>query len=312
MNKNAKIYLAGHRGLVGSAIMRRLKSDGYANIVVRSHSELDLTRQADVDSFFDDQKPEFVFLCAAKVGGIAANSALPADFFYINSMIALNVIQAARRTGVRKLLNFGSSCIYPKHAPQPLKEEYLLTSALEPTNEAYAVAKIGALKMCSYYNSQYGTNFVSLMPTNLYGPGDNYHPEYSHVLPALIRKFHEAKERGTDVELWGDGSPRREFLYSDDLADAALFIMNNCDAGETGEFVNVGTGRDLTIKELAALIADVVGFKGSVRWDTSRPNGTPQKLLDVSRIAALGWQAQTELREGLQLAYRDFLAMALF
>lgn len=306
MNKDAKIYVAGHRGLVGSAIVRKLRTEGYTNLLMKGHDELDLTRQGDVEAFFQTESPDYVFLCAAKVGGIIANSTYPADFFYLNSMIALNVIHAAYRNDVRKLLNLGSSCIYPKLAPQPMKEEYLLTSSLETTNEAYAIAKIGALKMCRYYNEQYGTNFVSLMPTNLYGPGDNYHPENSHVLPGLIRKFHEAKVNKSEVTLWGDGSPRREFLYSDDLADAALFIMNNRDAEELGEFINVGTGRDITIAELAVLIAEIVGYDGDIKWDTSKPNGTPRKLLDVSRLHNMGWSERTSLREGIELAYNDF------
>lgn len=307
MNKDAKIYVAGHRGLVGSAIMRRLQASGYHNLITRTHAQLDLTDQKQTFDFFDSEKPAAVFLAAAKVGGIGANSSYPAEFYYVNTMIASNVIHAAYKAGVQKLVNLGSSCIYPKHAPQPLKEEYLLSDYLEPTNEAYAVAKIGAIKMCSYYNRQYGTDFISLMPTNLYGPGDSYDLENSHVLPALIRKFHEAKLNGGPVGLWGDGSPLREFLYSDDLADAAVYLAENYTYKDIGEFVNIGVGKDLSIKELARLISDVVGYQGEIEWDTSKPNGTPRKLLDVSRLHSLGWQAKTSLREGIERAYRDFL-----
>jgi GDP-L-fucose synthase len=307
MNKDARIYVAGHRGMVGSAIVRALKQQGYTNLLLRTHEQLDLTRQEEVERFFNEERPEYVFLAAAKVGGIEANRTYPAEFYYRNTMIAANVINAAYTSGTEKLLNLGSSCIYPKHAPQPLKEEYLLTGPLEETNEAYAVAKIGAIKMCRYYNRQYGTNYISLMPTNLYGPGDNYDLATSHVLPALIRKFHEARERGGPVVLWGDGSPRREFLYSDDLADAALYLMEHTDYPQIGEFVNVGTGEDLPIRKLAELIAEIVGYEGEVQWDTSKPNGTPRKLLDVSTLHSLGWQARTPLREGIELAYRDFL-----
>lgn len=307
MNKDAKIYVAGHRGLVGSAIMRRLKAAGYSNLITRRHAQLDLTDQKQTFEFFQSEKPAAVFLAAAKVGGIAANSTYPAEFYYENTMIASNVIHAAYKTGVQKLVNLGSSCIYPKHAPQPLKEEYLLSDYLEPTNEAYAVAKIGAIKMCSYYNRQYGTDFISLMPTNLYGPGDSYDLENSHVLPALIRKFHEATQTGGPVQLWGDGSPLREFLYSDDLADAAVYLAENYTWKDIGEFVNIGVGKDLSIKELAQLIGEIVGYEGEIKWDTSKPNGTPRKLLDVSRLHSLGWQAKTSLREGIKLAYQDFL-----
>jgi GDP-L-fucose synthase len=306
MNKEDKIYISGHRGMVGSAIKRRLKSLGFNNLVLSTHKELDLTRQSDVEHFFKVEKPDYVFLAAARVGGIHANSTYPADFYYQNTMIATNLVHSAYLYGVKKLLNFGSSCIYPKHAPQPLKEEYLLTGPLEETNEAYAVAKIGAIKMCKYYNEQYGTNYISLMPTNLYGSGDNYDLETSHVLPALIRKFHEAKQNGGPVILWGDGSPKREFLYSDDLADAAVYVMNNADYQDIGEFVNVGTGKDLSIKDLADLVADIVGYKGEIEWDSSKPNGTPRKLLDVSRLHKLGWKAKIALREGIEMSYRDF------
>jgi len=305
---NAKVYVAGHRGLVGSAIVRRLKTGGYGNIITRTHAELDLTRQEAVKDFFAREKPEYVYLAAAKVGGIGANSTYPAEFIYENLAIALNVIEASRRYGVKKLLNLGSSCIYPKYAPQPIKEEYLLTGPLEPTNEAYAIAKISAIKLCKFYNQQYGTNFISLMPTNLYGPGDNYDLENSHVLPALIRKFHEAKIKGSPVILWGDGSPMREFLHSDDLADAAVFLMENKDAEDIGEFVNVGTGEDLAIKDLAELVAKIVGYTGEIIWDTSKPNGTPRKLLDVSRLTALGWKYKIKLEEGIKSTYKDFIS----
>jgi GDP-L-fucose synthase len=313
MNKESRIYLAGHRGLVGSAIMRRLERGGYANIVTRSHAELDLTDQAAVKAFFQEERPEYVFLSAAKVGGIGANSAHPAEFIYENMMIGFNVVDAAYRNGVKKLLNLGSSCIYPKMAPQPLREEYLLSGALEPTNDAYALAKISVIKLCNSYNKQHGTNFLSAMPTNLYGPGDNYDLAGSHVLPAMIRRFHEAKSAGTDrVALWGDGSPYREFLYSDDLADALVFLMERKDAKDIGAFVNVGSGTDLTIKELAEKVqrtvyADAPGRSCRVEWDSGKPNGTPKKLLDVSRMAALGWKASTSLDDGLRLTYEDFL-----
>jgi GDP-L-fucose synthase len=312
MNKHALIYIAGHSGLVGSAILRRLKAEGYDNIVMRTHGELDLTDQKAVESFFSETRPDYVFLAAGKVGGIGANSAYPAEFIYENMMIGFNVIHAAYRHRVKKLLNLGSSCIYPKMAPQPLKEEYLLTDALEPTNEAYAVAKIAVIKLCNYYNKQYGTNYISVMPTNLYGPEDTYDLEAGHVLPTMLRKFHEAKKSGKDsVSLWGDGSPYREFLYSEDLADAVLFLMAHKDALDIGELVNIGTGEDLHIKELAELIrqvvyADVHGRVCTVNWDTTKPNGTPQKLLDVSRLRAMGWKAKTPLREGITKAYEDF------
>lgn len=312
MEKQAKIYVAGHRGLVGSAIVRRLQGAGYNNLVVRTHAELDLTNQQAVQAFFAEEKPEYVFLAAAKVGGIGANSTYPAEFIYINLAIALNVIDAAYQHGVKKLLNLGSSCIYPKLAPQPMKEEYLLSGPLEPTNEPYAIAKIAAIKLCASYNRQYSTNFISLMPTNLYGPHDNYHPFNSHVLPALIRRFHEAKESGTDrVELWGDGSPYREFLYSDDLADAAVYLMERYNAQDIGEFINVGSSQEVTIKELAELIRNVVyedapGRECRIQWDTSKPNGTPRKLLDCTRLTALGWKPKINLEEGIKLAYQDF------
>jgi len=306
MNKNSKIYVAGHRGLVGSAIVRRLIAGGYKNIATRTHAELDLTRQDDVERFFATERPEIVILAAAKVGGIGANSSYPAQFIYQNLSIALNVIEAARKFGVEKLLNLGSSCIYPKLAPQPLKEEYLLTGSLEPTNEAYAVAKITAIKLCRYYNEEYGTNFLSLMPTNLFGPGDNYDLSGSHVLPAFIRKFHEAKISGGPVVLWGDGTPLREFLHADDCADAAIFLLEKANASDIGEIINVGTGEDLSIRNLAALVARVVGYKGDIIWDKSKPNGTPRKLLDVSRPHALGWKHKIDLEQGIAATYQNY------
>ena len=305
MNKDSKIYVAGHRGMVGSAIVRELQRQGYCNIVTRTHKELDLTRQAGVEAFFAAEKPEYVFLAAAKVGGIVANDKAPADFMYDNMMLEMNVIHAAWKSGCRKLEFLGSSCIYPRMAPQPMKEDCLLTGALEKTNEAYALAKISGLKYCEFLNRQYGTDYISVMPTNLYGPNDNYHPEHSHVLPALIRRFHEAKVAGlSKVTCWGDGSPLREFLYVDDLANLCVFLMNNYSGNET---VNAGTGKEVSIKELTALVARVVGYKGAILWDTSRPNGTPRKLLDVSKAAALGWTSKTGLEEGIRLAYDDFL-----
>ena len=317
MNKDAKIYVAGHKGLVGSAIVRSLQALGYSNLLARTYEELDLSDQSAVNNFFEREKPEYVFLAAAKVGGIGANSAYPADFIYINTMIGFNVIHAAYKNGVKKLVNLGSSCIYPKLAPQPMKEEHLLSDLLEPTNEAYAVAKISVIKLCTYYNQQYGTNFLSVMPTNLYGPGDNYDLSSSHVLPALIRRFHEAKISGTDqVTLWGDGSPRREFLYSDDLAGALVMLMQNNNAPDlsnpAGDFVNIGCGKDLPIKELAEIVRKVVyedipERSCRIEWDTSKPVGTPRKLLDISRITALGFNPRTSLTEGIKLAYNDFV-----
>ena len=305
MEKDSKIYVAGHRGMVGSAIVRELQRQGYTNIITRTHSELDLCRQEQVEQFFASEKPEYVFLAAAKVGGIVANNTTPADFMYENIMLEMNVINAAWRNGCKKLEFLGSSCIYPRMAPQPMKESCLLTSELEPTNEAYALAKISGLKYCEYLNRQYGTDFISLMPTNLYGPNDNYHPTHSHVLPALIRRFHEAKENGTnEVVCWGDGTPMREFLYVDDLADLCVFLMNNYSGNET---VNAGTGKEVSIKELTEIVARVVDYRGEIRWDTSKPNGTPRKLLDVSKSAALGWKYKTELEDGIRLAYKDFL-----
>ena len=305
MDRDAKIFVAGHRGMVGSAIVRELKRQGYENILTRTHAELDLTRQADVEKFFAEEKPEYVFLAAAKVGGIGANSESPADFMYLNMMIEMNVIHAAWQNGCRKLEFLGSSCIYPRLAPQPMPENCLLTSALEQTNEAYALAKISGLKYCEYLNRQYGTDYISVMPTNLYGANDNYHPTRSHVLPALIRRFHEAKVKNLpNVTCWGDGSALREFLYVDDLANLCVFLMNNYSGNET---VNAGTGKEISIKNLAQLVAEIVGYKGEILWDTSKPNGTPRKLLDVSKAAALGWTYKTELRDGIKLAYEDFL-----
>lgn len=300
-----KIFVAGHRGLVGSAILRNLQAKGYTNFVLRSHKELDLENQTAVRIFFEAERPEYVFLAAAKVGGIHANNAYPADFIYNNLLIEVNVIHAAHLCGAKKLLFLGSSCIYPKHAPQPMKEEYLLTGELEPTNEPYAVAKIAGIKLCQSYNRQYGTDFISVMPTNLYGINDNYHPVNSHVLPALIRRFHEAKVEGWPmVEAWGTGSPRREFLYADDCAAACVFLMQNYSGND---FVNIGTGEDITIRELTEMVALTVGYKGEIAWDHTKPDGTPRKLLDVSRLHALGWHHQYSMQEGLGSVYEDFL-----
>ena len=305
MNKNSKIYVAGHRGMVGSAIVRELNRQGYTHIITRTHAELDLCRQEAVEAFFAAEKPEYVFLAAAKVGGIVANQSALADFMYDNMILEMNVIHSAWKNGCKKLLFLGSSCIYPRLAPQPMQESCLLTGELEKTNEAYALAKISGLKYCEFLNRQYGTDYISVMPTNLYGPNDNYHPEHSHVLPALIRRFHEAKESGAEVvTCWGDGSPLREFLYVDDLANLCVFLMNNYSGNET---VNAGTGKELTIKALTELVAKTVGYEGRIEWDTTRPNGTPRKLLDVSKATTLGWTYQTELEEGIALAYKDFL-----
>ena len=305
MKKDAKIYVAGHRGMVGSAICRELERQGYTNIITRTHAQLDLCRQDAVDAFFAEEKPEYVFLAAAKVGGIQANSEAPADFMYQNMMLEMNVIYSAWRTGCRKLEFLGSSCIYPRMAPQPMKEDCLLTSPLEETNEAYALAKIAGLKYCAYLNKQYGTDYISVMPTNLYGPNDNYHPEHSHVLPALIRRFHEAKEaEAPSVTCWGDGSPLREFLYVDDLANLCVYLMNHYSGDET---VNAGTGKEISIRELAELVARIVDYRGEILWDTSKPNGTPRKLLDVSKAERLGWRYKMELEDGIRLAYQDFL-----
>ena len=323
MNKNSRIYVAGHRGLVGSAIYRRLESEGYTNLVVKTSTELDLRRQADVEAFFEKERPVYIFLAAAKVGGIMANSTYPADFICDNLMIQTNIIHASYKYGVKKLLFLGSSCIYPKHAPQPMKEEYLLTGELEPTNEPYAIAKIAGIKMCQTYNKQHGTNFISVMPTNLYGPNDNFDLETSHVLPALIRKFHEAKLQMEQVKakvkdftqpepqpkpdlkpqpvvIWGTGTPRREFLYIDDLSDACLFLMKEYDGSD---IINVGVGEDISIRDLGSLIKEIVGYEGDIAYNDSRPDGTPRKLLDVSKLNALGWKAKTSLREGIARTY---------
>jgi len=308
MNKNDRIYVAGHTGLVGSGMVRALTAGGYGRVVTRDIAELDLTSQQTTDAFFAAERPDYVFLCAARVGGIMANSTYPAQFIYDNIMIAANVIHASYRCGVKKLLNLGSSCIYPRLAPQPLKEDCLLTGELEPTNEPYAIAKIAAIKLCRYFNTQYGTNFISVMPTNLFGPHDNFDLETSHVMPAMIRRFHEAKEQGAaSVKLWGTGKPMREFLHVDDLAKACIHLMERYDAAEVGEFVNIGTGTDLTIRELAQLVSEVVGYKGAIEWDASKPDGTPRKLLDVSRIHGLGWKARIGLKEGIRDAYAWFL-----
>lgn len=347
MNRSSVIYVAGHRGMVGSALVRKLGSLGYTNIVTRRHGELDLTCQSDVEAFFYSVKPEYVFLAAAKVGGILANNTYKADFIYENIMIAANVIHAAYKHGVKKLINLGSSCIYPKFAPQPMSEDCLLTGTLEPTNEPYAIAKISAIKLCRYYNEQYNTNFISAMPTNLYGPNDNYNLETSHVLPALIRKFHLAKllqikdydsikkdlcdhgdsgekDAGTSmlndivgvlnkygifdrhISLWGSGSPYREFLYVDDLAEACTFLMQQYDAGNIGELVNIGTGKDIQIKTLALLVKDIVGYEGDILWDTSKLEGTSRKLLSIEKIVKLGWMAKIKLADGIRLVYDDY------
>ncbi len=304
MELNSKIYIAGHRGMVGSAIMRNLQQKGYTQLITRTSSELDLRNQQAVASFFETERPEYVFLAAAKVGGIQANNVYRADFIYENLMIESNVIHQAYLTKVKKLMFLGSSCIYPKMAPQPLKEEYLLTGLLEETNEPYAIAKIAGIKLCESYKRQYGCNFISVMPTNMYGPNDNYNLNNSHVLPALIRKFHDAKEnKAPFVEMWGTGTPMREFLHADDLGDACVFLMNTYD-GE--QFVNIGSGTDLTIKDLALLIKDIVGYNGEIRHDLSKPDGTPRKLMDVSYIHSLGWKHKIELPEGIRQVYEDF------
>ncbi len=318
MELNSKIYVAGHMGLVGSGIWRALERHGYTNLMGKSAEELNLIDQQAVDDFFATEKPEYVVLVAAKVGGIVANNTYRAQFLYENLMIEANVIHAAYKHGVKKLLFLGSSCIYPKLAPQPLKEEYLLTGPLEPTNEPYAIAKIAGIRLCDAYNRQYGTNFISAMPTNMYGPGDNYHPENSHVLPAFIRRFHEAKEQGVDkVTCWGSGSPLREFLYSDDLAEACVFLLENVDykemafedeSGTIQAHVNVGSGKEITIKELAETVKEVVDFKGEIDWDTSKPDGTPRKLMDSSRLMAMGWKPEVSMKEGIARAYADFLS----
>ncbi|UJF26080.1 GDP-L-fucose synthase [Planococcus sp. 107-1] len=305
MDVSSKIYVAGHRGLVGSAIVRDLKKNGYHNLVLRTHCELDLTDRGQVDAFFNLEKPEYVFLAAAKVGGIVANNDFPADFIRDNLMIQTNVIDASYKNGVKKLLFLGSTCIYPKYTPQPMREDSLLTGELEPTNEPYAIAKIAGIKMCEYYNKQYGTKFISIMPTNLFGPNDNFDLNSSHVLPALIRKFHEAKVNSAPtVEVWGTGTPRREFLYSDDLANAAVYLMNTY---SKSELVNIGVGKDISIRELAEKIKDITGYEGEIRFNTSKPDGTPRKLVDVSKLHSLGWKAETSLDHGLKLAYEWFL-----
>ena len=310
MNQQDKIFVAGHRGLVGSALVRRLRKGGYDRILTRSRSQLDLLDTPAVRQFFERERPDGVMLAAAKVGGIFANNTYPAEFIYENLAIETNVIHSAYLAGVTTLLFLGSSCIYPKFAPQPLKEDYLLTGELEPTNRPYAIAKIAGIEMCNAYNRQYGTNFISVMPTNLYGPGDNYDPNNSHVLPALIRKMHEAKiSQAPSVSIWGTGQPLREFLYSDDLADACVFLMENFTATQVGEFVNIGVGEDISIRELAETVAAVVGFSGELEFDPSKPDGTPRKLMDVSQLHRLGWQARTPLKEGIELAYRDFLQL---
>lgn len=332
MEIDSKIYVAGHKGMVGSAIVRELQRQGYSNIVTRTHKELNLCRQDQVEAFFAQEKPEYVFLAAAKVGGIVANQSALADFMYDNMVLEMNVIHAAWQNDCRKLEFLGSSCIYPRMAPQPMPESCLLTSELEKTNEAYALAKISGLKYCDFLNRQYGTDYISVMPTNLYGPNDNYHPEHSHVLPALIRRFHEAKVSGADhVTCWGDGSPLREFLYVDDLAELCVFAMNHfstkagypqsCgrkdestqsmpsheEKGDSQGWINAGTGKELTIKALTELVAKVIGYKGAITWDATRPNGTPRKLLDISKATALGWTYKTELEDGIRLTYEDFL-----
>lgn len=323
MNKNAKIYVAGHRGLVGSAIVRNLKEAGYTNLLVRTHAELDLTSQSATEAFFAAEKPDYVFLAAAKVGGILANNIYPAEFIRDNLLIQNNLIHSAYLNQVKRLMFLGSSCIYPKLAPQPMKEEYLLTGPLEPTNRPYALAKIAGIEMCWSYNRQYGTQYLAAMPTNLYGPGDNYHPENSHVIPALIRKFHEAKAAGAPtVTVWGTGTPKREFMYSEDMADACVYLMNlpddqytallGSDESKTGRFepplINVGVGHDVTIKELAQTVQQVVGFEGELVFDTTKPDGTPRKLMDVGLLTRAGWTAKTGFVQGLQVAYREFLA----
>lgn len=304
MNKDSKIFVAGHKGMVGSAIVRHLQSQGYNNIITVDKRDIDLTSQSEVNIFFNSNEPEYVFLAAAKVGGIHANRTYKADFIYKNLMIQSNVISAAWSSGSKKLLFLGSSCIYPKMCPQPIKEEYLMTGALEPTNDAYAIAKIAGIKMCQSYNEQHGTDFISAMPTNLYGPNDNYDLENSHVLPAMIRKFHEAKLSGKEsVEIWGTGTPKREFLYVDDLAEACVFLMNEYSGSE---IVNVGTGEDVTIAELAYGVAKAVGYEGRIEFNPEMPDGTPRKLLDVSKIKSLGWTAKTGLREGIEKTYREY------
>lgn len=305
MDKNARIYIAGHNGMVGSAIVKKLKQNGYHNLVVKTRSELDLTRQEQVEDFFWKEKIEYVFLAAAKVGGIMANNSYPADFMYENMMLEMNVIRNAYEYKVKKLLFLGSSCIYPRMAPQPIKEEYLLTGELEPTNEAYALAKISGMKYCEYLNKQFKTNFISVMPTNLYGPKDNYHPTNSHVMPALIHKMHLAKiNKSEEVVIWGTGKPLREFLYSEDLADACIYLMNHYSESET---VNIGTGKEISIEELAKLVKEIIGYEGKLVFDTTKPDGTPRKLLDIGKLEKLGWSYKTQIKDGILLAYEDYL-----
>ena len=306
LKPSSKIYVAGHSGLAGSAILRRLKKEGCHNLLIRTHAELDLTRQKEVEAFFHQERPEFCFLAAAKVGGIGANSTYPADFIYQNLAIQTNIIHSSYLSGVKKLLFLGSSCIYPKYASQPLKEEYLLDGKLEPTNQWYAIAKIAGIKMCQAYNKQFGTNFISVMPTNLYGPNDNFDLEGSHVLAALIRKFHQAeREQKSFVEIWGTGKPRREFMFVDEMADACLFLMNNYD---DTEIINIGTGQDITIHELALLIKEIVGYQGQLRFNPDKPDGTPQKLLDVSKLKEMGWEAKISLTKGIEITYQSLRA----
>lgn len=306
MEKDAKIYVAGHCGMVGSAIVRELRKQGYNNLVLRTHSELELCNQKDVQEFFEREKPEYVFLAAAKVGGIVANQDALADFMWDNMTLEMNVIHSAWQNGCKKLEFLGSSCIYPRLAPQPITEDSLLTGELEKTNEAYALAKISGLKYCEFLNRQYGTDYISVMPTNLYGKNDNYHPTHSHVIPALIRRFHEAKVNGlTEVVCWGDGSPLREFMYVDDLADLCVFLMNNYSGNET---VNAGVGKELSIKELTEIVAKVVGYTGNIKWDSTKPNGTPRKLLDITKAKKMGWSYSTELEDGIRMTYEDFLS----
>jgi GDP-L-fucose synthase len=305
MNKESRIYVAGHKGMVGSAIVRKLTELGYTNIITADRNKLNLINQMNVQSFFANEMPEYVFLCAAKVGGIKANNEMKGDFIYENLMIQSNIIKESQDFGVKKLLFLGSSCIYPKMSPQPIKEEYLLTGLLEPTNDAYAIAKISGIKMCQSFNQQYGTNYISVMPTNLYGYNDNYDLNNSHVLPAMIRKFHEAKINGLDkVEIWGTGTPMREFLYVDDLADACIYLMNNYNESDP---VNVGTGKDISIKDLAYLVKDIVGFNGDIYFNTDMPDGTPRKLLDVSKLKDIGWEYKTSLRKGIEKTYADYV-----
>ena len=337
MNPDSKIYVAGHSGLVGSSIVRKLRQNGFSNIITRKSCEIDLRRQNDTEVFFKESRPQYVFLAAARVGGISANNTYRAEFIYDNLTIASNVIHASYKYGVKKLLNFGSSCIYPRNAPQPLKEEYLLTGKLEPTNEPYAIAKIAAIKLCRYYREQYGSDFMSVMPTNLYGPNDNFDLENSHVLPAMLRKFHLSKlayigkhdqikrdekifgsipkyffdslehnsmqKRSPEVVLWGTGTPYREFLHVDDLAEACIFLMNDCSSDKIGEFVNIGTGKDIKINELADIVKNVIEFEGGIKWDTSKPDGTPRKLMDITRIKSLGWNPKIELKNGIKMYY---------